>query len=282
VTNSQDLSLPLIVHAFNIPIHIGAFQFDLTGFGIAVLMAFLIAHQVSERELRRRGHEFEARHFEDVVLAAVIGTLVGGKLYYAAVVTHDWRDVFSRDGLVYWGGLAGGVLACWAMIRYRKLPFARYADVAGIGIAAGYAVGRTGCWAVGDDYGKWYQGPLAVAFPEGIPPSTVGNMTSTFGAVFPGSMDPATLVGVIPTQLIEVALGFVMFLILWRLRGHNNAEGWLLGVYAVLAGAERFAVEFLRVKDDRFFVLSIAQCIALAVLIAGVIVMRARRMPAVT
>jgi phosphatidylglycerol:prolipoprotein diacylglycerol transferase len=89
-------------------------------------------------------------------------------------------------------------------------------------------------------------------------------------------MDPTMLVGVVPTQLIEVALGFAMFLVLWRLRHHRHAEGWLLGVYGVLAGLERFGVEFLRVKDDRFFALSVAQCIAIAVFVAGLVVMRAR------
>jgi phosphatidylglycerol:prolipoprotein diacylglycerol transferase len=93
-------------------------------------------------------------------------------------------------------------------------------------------------------------------------------------------MDPATLVGVVPTQLIEVALGFVMFVILWRLRHHTHADGWLFGVYGVLAGVERFAVEFLRIKDDRFFALSVAQCIALAVFAVGIVIMRARNAPA--
>ena len=273
-------SHPTVVHAFNIPIHIGNFQYELSGFGIAVLLAFVIAQVVSERELRRRGYEREARQIGDVLLAAVVGTLVGGKLYFVSVITHDWHDLFSRAGFVFWGGFIGAVIACWAMIRARKLPFARYADVAGIAIAAGYAVGRTGCWAVGDDYGKWYRGPFAVAFPEGIPPSTVGSMTATFHAVFPQGMDAATVVGVVPTQLIEVALGFVMFVILWRLRRHVHADGWLFGVYAVLAGIERFAVEFLRIKDDRFFALSVAQCIAIAVLIAGIVIMRARSGPA--
>jgi phosphatidylglycerol---prolipoprotein diacylglyceryl transferase len=271
---------PTIIHPFTIPIHLGRFEFEISGFGIAVLLSFVIAQIVSERELLRRGYVYEASRVSDVLLAAIIGTIIGGKLYYAGIVTRDWSDLFQRAGLVFWGGFIGAVIACWATIHIRKLSFARYADVGGIAIAAGYAVGRSGCWAVGDDYGKWYDGPFAVSFPQGIPPSTVGHMTNAFHAVFPASMDPATLVGVIPTQLIEVTLGFVMFLILWRLRDHEHADGWLLGVYGVLAGIERFLVEFLRVKDDRFFALSLAQCIAIAVFLAGVIAMRMRRGPA--
>jgi phosphatidylglycerol:prolipoprotein diacylglycerol transferase len=268
---------PIVVHAFNIPIY---GSFSLSGFGLAVLGAFLIAQIVSEHELTRRGYDFEAKHVGDVLLAAIVGTMIGGKLYYAAVVTHNWHDLLSRAGFVFWGGFIGAVAACWITIRRRKLDFSRYADVGGIAIAAGYAVGRTGCWAVGDDYGKWYDGPFAVSFPEGIPPSTVGAMTRVFHAVFPASMDPSTVVNVVPTQLIEVTLGFVMFLILWRLRKHTHADGWLFGVYAVLAGIERFLVEFLRIKDDRYFALSIAQCIAIAIFIVGVIVMKMRDGPA--
>lgn len=271
---------PTIIQPFTIPIHVGGFRWEISGFGIAVLLAFVIAQIVSERELARRGYNVEAHYVGDVLLAAIVGTLVGGRLYYVSVITRDWHDLFGRAGFVFWGGFVGAVIACWAVIRLRKMSFTRYADVAGIAIAAGYAIGRTGCWAVGDDYGKWYQGPLAVAFPHGIPASTAGNMTRAFNAVFPPSVDPSTLVGVIPTQLIEVALALVMFGILWRLRRHTHADGWLFGAYAVLAGIERFAVEFLRIKDDRFFALSVAQCIALAVFIVGIIILRSRNGPA--
>ena len=271
---------PITVHPFAIPIRLGSFDFEVSGFGIAVLCAFLIAHLVSERELLRRGYEFEARHVSDVLFAAVIGTLVGGKLYYVAFITHDWRTILSRGGFVFWGGFLGAVAACWATIRLRRLAFARYADVAGIAIAAGYAVGRTGCWAVGDDYGKWYRGPLAVSFPHGIPPTTVASMRDSFHASFPLWMDPSAVVGVVPTQLLEVAGGLAMFGILWHLRRHTHADGWLFGVYGVLAGVERFLVEFLRIKDDRFFALSVAQCIAIGIAVAGAVVMWARRGPA--
>ena len=37
------LSRPIVVQPFNIPIRIGSFSFDIAGFGIAVLFAFLIS-----------------------------------------------------------------------------------------------------------------------------------------------------------------------------------------------------------------------------------------------
>ena len=81
-----------------------------------------------------------------------------------------------------------------------------------------------------------------------------------------------------PTQLYETAMGFVMFLILWRYRDHKHAEGWLFGLYCVLAGAERFIVEFFRAKDDRIVgPLTVAQVIALAIGTGGALWMYARR-----
>ncbi len=68
-----------------------------------------------------------------------------------------------------------------------------------------------------------------------------------------------------------------MFCILWRLRNHEHAEGWLFGVYMVMAGIERFIVEFFRAKDDPFFGrLTSAQGVALGFVVAGMIWMRVR------
>jgi len=270
------LASPIIHH----PFQFGVAGFNLTGFGIAVLLSFLIAQIVSERELARRGHDVEAKAVSDVLFAALVGTMLGAKLYYVLVLTHDIRDLWSRGGFVFWGGFIGAVVLCAITIRRKQLSFVRFADVGGIAIAAGYAVGRTGCWAVGDDYGKPYSGPLAVAFPQGAPPSTVDEMIRTFKTGFAPGTPGSTVVSVYPTQLFEVAMGFVMFGVLWRLRDHKHAEGWLFGVYCVLAGIERFIIEFFRAKDDRFawtLGLSMAQVIALAIAAVGVAIMMARR-----
>jgi len=241
--------------------------FEVTGFGIAMLLTFVIAQIVITAELDRRGHSVSSIGMSDVTVAAVIGGLLGAKIYYV-LLTGD--SIFHRGGFVFWGGLIGGVASTWAVIRWKKLPYWRIADAAGIGLAAAYAVGRTGCWAVGDDYGRPWVSRFAVSFPDGAPPSTVQNMIADFGVKTLAGRAPNEVVSVYPTQLFEVALALVMFAVLWRLRDHKHAEGWLFGIYFVLAGAERFIIEFFRAKDDRFFgPLTLAQVIALASMAAG-------------
>jgi len=251
----------------------------LTGFGIAMMAAFGIAHTVAQTVLRQRGDDDEIMN--DVTFAALIGTIVGGKLYFAINETIAGRDfvsaLFSRAGFVYWGGFLGSVLLSWLVIRWRKQPCLRIADGAAVGIAAGYAIGRTGCWAVGDDYGRPWDGPLAVSFPRGAPPSTVANMNAEFHANLPASLSPDTVVSVYPTQLLEVALGVVMFWILWRMRKHEHGAGWLFGMYCVLAGTERFIVEFFRAKGDIVGPLTSAQWMALAIGAAGALLLTTRR-----
>jgi len=94
----------------------------------------------------------------------------------------------------------------------------------------------------------------------------------------PQGVPPSEILAVYPTQLFEVVLGFLMFLVLWRFRNHKHAEGWLFGLYCVLAGVERFIIEFFRAKDDRFFgPFTTAQVIAIAFALGGAAWMYARR-----
>jgi phosphatidylglycerol---prolipoprotein diacylglyceryl transferase len=256
---------PIVHHPFVVAL--GPLQ--LTGFGIAILMCFVVGQAVAQHELRRRGHDAEP--VNDMVFAAVIAGLLGAKLYYV-VVLRNWNAIFDRGGFVFWGGYLLGSVAVLAVVLKKRFGIRRMMDVGGPASAAAYAVGRTGCWAVGDDYGRPWRGFLAVAFPQGAPPSTAGVMAREFGIPLPPGTGPTTVLSVYPTQLFEVAMGLVMFGIVWRLRDHKHAEGWLFGVYALLAGIERFVIEFYRAKDDRlFYGLTYAQLIAIAFALFGVI-----------
>ena len=265
---------PTIVY----PFEYGLGPITVTGFGLAVLAAFMISQVICMRELTRRGQHEHAAAIPDMIIACVIGTLVGGKLYYVLVITKDWSDLFTRAGFVFYGGFIGSVVACFLVAKWRKLSFARLADVAALALAAGYSVGRTGCWAVGDDYGRPWDGVLAVAFPQGAPPTTAGVLQQLFGIPMPPGTTADTVLGVHPTQLYETALAFVMFVVLWRMREHKHAEGWLFGVWAIMAGIERFIIEFFRAKDDRFFgPLTVAQVISMTIIAVGLTLLFLRR-----
>ncbi len=250
---------------------------ELTGFGLAMLLAFLIGQSVASEELERR--RWGSEIMGDITVAAVIGGLLGAKVYYSFLV-GDIGALFSRAGFVFWGGLMGGILGSVIVVVMRKQSFARISDACAPGLAAAYSVGRSGCWAVGDDYGTPWNGPLAVAFPDGAPPSTVQNLVQQFGLKDFADMPPQQVLAVHPTQLYETAMGLVMFFILWRLRDHKHAQGWLFGAYCVLQGTERFIVEFFRAKDDRFFgTFTMAQMIALGFVAAGATWMAMRSKP---
>ena len=250
----------------------------LTGFGIAMLGSFLIAQVVAQSVLARRGQNPDV--MPDIVIAAVVGGLLGGKIYYA-ILTHDASALAARAGFVFWGGLIGGILATAGWMRLKKISFTQISDACAPALGAAYAVGRTGCWAVGDDYGREWASRFAVAFPDGAPPSTVQNLTGAFFQTGLSDRAPTDIVAVYPTQLFEVAMGLMMFAALWRLRGHRHAAGWLFGAYCVLAGIERIIVEVFRAKDDRFFgPFTVAQAIGLVFLVGGIVWMQMRRRPA--
>lgn len=246
-----------------------------TSFGVAMLFAFLTAALIHRSEMRRLG--LDPDHTWDFLFAAVVGGILGAKLYY---VLLNWRMllqdpaalVFARGGLVWYGGfLLATALVVWLILR-KRLPLGTVADAAAPALAAAYAVGRVGCFLVGDDYGKPTDAFVGVRFPRGSPPTRAGYLREYFGV----EVDPALvekygeLVPVHPTQLYEVALSLLIFLFLWRIRDHRHAPGWLFTLYLALAGAERFAVEFFRAKDDRFFgPLTLAQLISLALVVVG-------------
>ena len=100
-------------------------------------------------------------------------------------------------------------------------------NVCTFGFAAlGYAIGRIGCQLAGDgDYGDVTTLPWGMAYPEGTVPTTQI---------------------VHPTPVYETLASLVIFWVLWRMRGRLTAPWALFGLYLVLAGVERFAVEFVR------------------------------------
>jgi phosphatidylglycerol:prolipoprotein diacylglycerol transferase len=244
--------------------HIG--PLEITGFGIMVMMGFFMAGLVMQTRLREL--QLNEQYAWDIVMAAVIGGLIGAKLWYVAL-HGDVGRLLSRGGLVWYGGLMGGTLAVILNSVRLKIPARFTFELAAPALAMGYALGRVGCFLVQDDYGIPTDAPWAFRFPEGLPPSTAANLAAWDVAV-PAGIAPQDVLAVHPTQLYETAIMLFVFWLLWRMRDHGRGTGWLFGLYLMLAGTERFLIEFLRAKDDRYvYGFTLAQLTSIAVVATG-------------
>ena len=260
-----------------------------TSFGAMMALAFLSSGLILRSEIGRKGQDPELSW--DIVLAAILGGILGAKLYYILLnFPHLLQDpvaaILSRSGLVWYGGFIGGLFAVVWVIRRKGLSIPSMADATAPALALGYAVGRIGCFLVGDDWGRPTGSWVGIRFPHGAPPTRVAIIEREFGI----HVDPELIarfgdvVPVHPTQLYEVGLSLVIFALLWTLRKRGRpAAGRLFMVWLALAGAERFLVEFFRAKDDRFFgALTLAQMISLVLIsvgIGGALRLRQSRVP---
>ncbi|MGH7593327.1 MAG: prolipoprotein diacylglyceryl transferase [Gemmatimonadales bacterium] len=239
-----------------------------TGFGIMMMLAFLVGGWLIDRECRR--NEFASDYVGDIFMGAVIGGIVGAKVWFAAL--HGVATLLDRAGLVFYGGLVGGTIGVVLNGWRRRVPMRWTAQLVAPALAAAYAVGRVGCYVVGDDYGIPTTLPWGVRFPQGMPPTTAESLRE-FHVAVPATAAPNTIFAVHPTQLYEIAAMLVVFALIWRWRTLPRGTGWLFGAYMVLAGVERFAVEILRAKDDRLLgAFSVAQVASVVMVIVGVAV----------
>lgn len=256
------------------PLTVSLFGLEITGFGVMMMLGFLAAGWVMQRELQRRG--LNPEYSADIVVAGVVGGILGARLWYMAL--HG-GPLLSRAGLVWYGGFLGGVAAVVAMSWWKRVPLRFTFELAAPALALGHGLGRVGCFLVQDDYGVPTTLPWGMRFPQGQPPTT-GAALARWGVELPTGTEPGALLAVHPTQLYEVAALLFVFWLLWRLRRHEHAVGWLFGVYLVAIGLERFLVEFVRAKDDRLVgALTLAQVTSLVLLFVGLGLLALLRRP---
>jgi phosphatidylglycerol:prolipoprotein diacylglycerol transferase len=222
-------------------------------FGICFAAAFLAAGAVVWRRLDELGKPVDWAY--EMGFAALIGGLVGARLNfiienYDSVKDDLLGNIFTGSGLVWYGGAIGGALAVLLWAWWRGFLTLALLDLAAPALAIGYAIGRCGCQLSGDgDYGKAWDGPWAMAYPDGTEPIDTP---------------------VHPTPVYEtLAMGLVA-LVLWQLRDRLT-NGLLFALYLLLAGTERFLVEFVRRNEDVAIGLTQAQLISLVMMIAGAV-----------
>ncbi|MFC1481786.1 prolipoprotein diacylglyceryl transferase [Candidatus Neomarinimicrobiota bacterium] len=239
--------------------------FVISSYGFMMVVAFLLVYLLLARDGKKLG--WDPEFSQDLVFWAAMGGVIGAKVYYLienigrgsgqnlAGLGEMFMGLFTLDlqrmaggiqnfgaGMVYFGGLMGALILITIGLRRRKQPWLPIADLVAPYIILGYAIGRIGCFMVGDDYGIPSSLPWAVAFPNGLPP---------------------TIVPVHPTQIYEFLMGLGIAGFLYWKRGHGKFTGEIFALYLILAGIERFMIEFIRTNPAYMLGLSGAQLIGI-------------------
>lgn len=221
-----------------------------------VAIAFLVAYWVASPEFKRKG--LTENLLSNVFLAIIIGGIGGAKILYvienvplSQLISNPVGYLLSRGGLTFYGGFIGAIILLIIVAKRGKTSFWKIGDAIAPSLALAYAIGRIGCFLVGDDYGIKSNLPWAMSFPKGLPPTTER---------------------VHPTQLYEVIAMTVVFIIIWKIRKKAAPDGWLFSIYFILAGLERFLIEIVRsTTPSPIPHLSVAQVMAIVLIAAGAI-----------
>lgn len=237
-------------------------------YGLAYVAGFVIAAWLMLVFARRWNVDLSADDVLTVVLFAVIGVVVGGRLGYVLFYGSGYyfeepaRIIALWDGgMSFHGGLAGIIVGGLLAARSVGVRFITLADLAAIGAPVGFGLGRVANFINGELWGRATDVP--------------------WGMVVPG-LEGARH----PSQLYEAILeGLVLFVVMLVLAMRETREpngklfGWMLALYAVF----RIAVEFVREPDTQLgFVagdwLTMGMLLSLPLLAAGVwLIVRARK-----
>jgi len=224
-------------------------DFSISTFGAMMALAFLIGTWITARRMGEEGLDPEL--VTSLLLYVMIGGIAGSKLYFAVDVHLrtgvPFTDLLlSRDGITWYGGLVMGIVVGAIGCRVHGVSVKKVMDCTAVAVAVGQALGRVGCFLVGDDYGKAIDLPWAVAFPEGAPP-----------------VDHT----VHPTQLYEVAWLLPVAAVLHMRR---KKSPFLFGEYLAANGAGRIVIETMRLNPKVALGLTEPQWIGLGLLVIGV------------
>ena len=252
----------------------------ISSFGVMMVSAFLISNYLIKKDVMKAG--YDSKIGDEIIFRAAIGGVLGAKLYYiienipTGVGIENLQglaDIFMGlftlniikisfgiqnfgSGLVFLGGLIGGLIFVTHYVYKNNLSWLIVADWVAPYLALGHGIGRIGCFLVGDCYGIPSNLPWACSFPDGLPPTDIA---------------------VHPTQLYEMSAYFIIFIYLTFLKNKRFYKGQIMFEYLFLAGFARFMVEFIRTNPKYLFGLSGAQHISILMMIVGIYFMYVKR-----
>lgn len=236
-------------------IHIGSLSLPMYGLCTMVGTVFAL---LAVFKLRKKGSPLSEDNLLDALIWAILLGFLCAKVLYFIVeppqMPHSWRELWDliSAGLVFYGGLLGGLLGLFLVSRKTKKNMITFTDLMAPCFCLAHAGGRVGCLMAGCCYGMEYTGPCAVVL-DGV--------------------------SRLPTQIMEAIFLVILSAVLIAVYLKKPRRGVVTGLYMTIYAVWRFVIEFFR-ADYRGNVgpLSTSQFISLFILAFGVyLLIKSRR-----
>lgn len=230
-------------------------------YGLMYVVAILVGSYLIKKEVKRRGVKLTDDDVMNFILWAVLGGIIGARLYYVVFNLNYYlanpKEIPAvwHGGLAFHGGLIGGIIFAYAYLKRHGIKFWKMADVVAPAIILGQAFGRFGNFMNGDAHGMPTTMPWGIIFPP----------ESIAGAEFPN-------IPLHPVMLYEMAINSSIFFFLWLyLKNRKHKDGFVFAVYLLLYSIGRFIVENFRADSLMLGYLRTAQVVSISVAVAAVI-----------
>ena len=241
------------------PVLISFGPVEIYTYGVFLALAFYLSVQWAVKLGTQRG--FNEEMILNLAVVSILSAIFGARVTYVYVYwdqffTNSYWDVFKvwQGGLVFYGGLIGGVIGGITYWWLRRMSILAMLDVAVMSVSLGHAIGRIGCFFYGCCYGKII--PLGSAWIQ-------------LGHQFP-HLDGIRY----PVQILASLGNILIFLLLLFVIKKAKRPATVTIVYCYVYGLFRFMMELLR-DDPRGTILGVSQLstsqtISLLILLAGI------------
>ncbi|MDX2127490.1 MAG: prolipoprotein diacylglyceryl transferase [Chloroherpetonaceae bacterium] len=247
----------------------------LNSFGAMLVLAFLTASFLLEKELERKKLPIEAG--STVTLISIFLGILGSKLFhlfenFSLFLDNPFEMIFNASGLTFYGGLILAISGNVYYLKKNNIPLLPFFDAAAPSLMIAYGIGRIGCLLAGDGcYGDPTLSQFGMTFPNGII-STLSSvnleLAQRFAELYPKEPIPKDI-PVHPTPIYEFFYSLGIFGFLWLIRTASSPAGKLFAIYLILQAAARFFIEFIRLNDLFLFGFTQAQVISIGLFLSG-------------
>ena len=221
-------------------------------YGLMYLGGFVAGYWLGARRVAAGRLVATKDAYGDLMFYAMLGVILGGRIGYLLFYSHEWlRDPLMvlkvwEGGMSFHGGLLGVILATVIWSRKQQRRFWDTIDFVAPLVPIGLGLGRLGNFIGGELWGAKTNAGWGVVFPSAL--ADLGASTQELRAMFEQGLLNAEARH--PTQLYEAFLeGVVMFAVLWWYSAKPRPRYAVSGLFALMYGLFRFAIEFVRQPD---------------------------------